>query len=247
MPSDSAFATSPANMQLIKVQMNYFSGLVIPGRQAGTSLFVVMLCALVIGCGGGSGQQPDDALARSRVLAFNQSPLRSASGATVAADTAASTPVTPPIIPPPRIPSGGRQLLDEIVRLEREGVLLILDRGTDIAGLDVNNNGVRDDIDVYIAALPITDIQKKVVMQRARVQQAKLLLDPTNKQAIKASSEQSMAAAHCMGIRFDDDNLSARVEAITANTPERGKRYLRYMAALNGTSVWGATGNTCEP
>jgi hypothetical protein len=162
--------------------------------------------------------------------------------------SAAKTDASTPVAPPPGTLSEGQQLRIEIERLEHLGELPTLDRGTDIAGPDENHNGVRDDIDAYIAALPITDLQKKAVVQRAREQQVELLLDPTDKQAVAASSNRSMAASNCMWDRFNNsDNLSTRIEAITANTPERARRYMRFMAALNGTSVRAPDGDTCEP
>jgi hypothetical protein len=136
--------------------------------------------------------------------------------------------------------------------LERQGVLPMLDRGTDIGGPDANDNGVRDDIDVYIAALPITDAQKRAALQTARNEQAALLADPTDKQAVVSLSKQSIAATKCMADVFQgaatdwSDELSLRIESITANTPERAKRYMQFMAALSGTSVSYPSGDTCE-
>lgn len=145
-------------------------------------------------------------------------------------------------------------LREEIARLEQQGVLPRLDRGTDIRGPDANDDGVRDDIEAYIAALPITTAQNRAAMQTARNQQAKLLVDPTNtnKNAVVSLSEQSIAATKCMADVFEgaatdwSDVLSLKIEAITANTPERAKRYMQYMAALSGTSVSYPRGNTCE-
>jgi hypothetical protein len=143
-------------------------------------------------------------------------------------------------------------LRNEITRLEQQGVLPALDRGTDIRGPDSNNDGVRDDIDAYIAALSITDTQRKAAMQRARNQQAKLLVDPTDRQAVISLSKQSIAATKCMADVFEgaladgSDELAFKIEAITANTPERAKRHINYMAALSGTSVSYPSGDTCE-
>jgi hypothetical protein len=51
-------------------------------------------------------------------------------------------------------------LSDKIIALKDSGVILKLDRSSDIKGPDQNLNGVRDDIDAWIAALLITNIQK---------------------------------------------------------------------------------------
>ncbi len=162
-------------------------------------------------------------------------------------DSGIPTPPSPPSPPP----SAALQLREEIARLEQQGVLPTLDRGTDIRGPDANSNGVRDDIDAYIAALPITDPQKKAAMQTARVQQRSLLMDLDDKAAVKALGDASMAATACIGDAFEPDRrqsyeVARRIEAITANTPERARRYIQYMAALSGTSTTYPEGNTCE-
>jgi hypothetical protein len=151
-------------------------------------------------------------------------------------------------VPPP---GAAQQLRHEMARLERQGVLPALNRSSDIRGPDANDNGVRDDIEIYIAALPLSEPQKRAAMQTARVQQRTLLTDPGDKAAIKALGDASMAATSCIGDRFEPERrrsyeISRRIEAITANTPERAKRYMDYMAALSGTSTAYPEGNTCE-
>jgi hypothetical protein len=56
-------------------------------------------------------------------------------------------------------------LSEKIKALENSGVIPKLDRSSDIKGPDQNLNGVRDDIDAWIAALPITDKQKRAARQ----------------------------------------------------------------------------------
>jgi hypothetical protein len=166
-------------------------------------------------------------------------------------------PVGAPAASPPQgntSSNSAGELQREVARLERDGVIPILDRGTDVPGPDTNGNGVRDDIDAYIAALPVTEIQRRAALQMARVKQSQLMLDPAHRRSVLAASERSVAAHNCMATVFEGSSrkgyaadLGSRIEAITANTPERTTRYLRYMAALSGTSVDYPDGNTCEP
>lgn len=86
----------------------------------------------------------------------------------------------PPTTTPPST-NAPLTMKEQIKALEDSGKLPKLDRSTSIAGLDVNNNGIRDDIDAWIAALPITGVQKKAAEQSAKVRQAELLVDLTNK------------------------------------------------------------------
>ena len=46
-------------------------------------------------------------------------------------------------------------------QLEARGELPVLDRTDTIAGIDANQNGVRDDIEAFINSLPDTPVQKK--------------------------------------------------------------------------------------
>lgn len=148
----------------------------------------------------------------------------------------------------------------QLADLEKQGVLPALDRSTDIAGPDVDGNGIRDDIDAYIASVPASEPIKKAARQVARVQQASLLIDLNDRSALLALSDASMASTACMaksaeaGLPPEQQSqagkdgfaITLRIEAITANTPERAQRYLAYMRALNGTTTTYPTGKVCE-
>lgn len=126
-----------------------------------------------------------------------------------------------------------------------------LDRSPDVRGPDANGNGVRDDIDAYISALSLTNAQWKAAQQTARVQQRALLVDVKNKAAVAELGRASMAATACLADSFDPErrlsyDIGLKIEAITANTPERAARYMKYMAALSGTSTAFPTEGYCE-
>ena len=140
---------------------------------------------------------------------------------------------------------------EQMGALEKKGLLPNLDRSTDIAGPDTDRNGIRDDLDTFIAALPISEQAKNATRQVARVQQQSLLIDLKNRNALLALSDASMAATACMSRTFkaglpmeqkskarkDGFAIALKIEAITANTPERAARYLGYMRALHGTTT----------
>jgi len=149
---------------------------------------------------------------------------------------------------------------DQLEALEQQGVLPALDRSTDIAGPDTNGNGIRDDIDAYIAALPVSDVVKKAARQRARVQQRIATLDLHDRAALMALADASMAATACMsesaemGLPLEQQSqagkdgfsITLKLQAITANTPDRAERYLAYMGALHGTTTTYPTGKVCD-
>lgn len=143
-------------------------------------------------------------------------------------------------------------LASQIEALERSGQLPKLDRSSDIRGPDANNNGIRDDIDAWIAAQSVTDVQRKALQQAARVFQRELLVDLNDKAAHDVLGTQTSAYIDCLHDSFAPDSVTAsayraRIEAITANTRERAKRYLAYNRAVSGSVLTIPRGDNCEP
>ena len=171
-----------------------------------------------------------------------------------------SAPPAQPAPPSPVAPTAEPTLQEHIADMEKRGELPALDRSTAIGGPDQNANGIRDDIDAFIAALPVRELVKKAARQVARVQQQSLLIDLTDRPALLALSDASMASTACMSesseaglppeqhSRAGKDGyaITLKIEAITANTPERAERYLAYMRALHGTTTTYPTGKVCE-
>ena len=160
----------------------------------------------------------------------------------------------------PTTPTAERDMKEQLAALEKAGELPALDRSTSIAGPDVDGNGIRDDIDAYIAALPVNDAMKKATRQVARVQQKALLIDLNDRSTLLALSDASMASTACMSetaemgvpleqhirVRRAGHAIALKIEAITANTPERADRYMAYMRALHGTTTTYPEGKVCE-
>ena len=136
---------------------------------------------------------------------------------------------------------------DMIEALEKSGTAPPLDRSSDIKGPDVNNNGVRDDIEAYINLLPLTPKQIKALMQDARINQLTLTTDVSDKAALQRVGEASMAAGKCLADSLSGYYpLSRKIEAMTANTRERVKQYMAYNSARSGSSTTMPSGDTCE-
>ena len=158
--------------------------------------------------------------------------------ATTAAQTSVATDAEP-------------SLAEHIKALEASGALPKLVRSTDIKGPDQNLNGVRDDIDAWIAALPITDIQKKAATQLAKALQNALLVDLTNQVALQAVGDESMAGISCLTDTFEPNyqegsKLIGKLEAMTVNTKERTMQYIKYNRARSGSVTSLPNGNTCK-
>lgn len=153
----------------------------------------------------------------------------------------------PPPPPPPKTPA------QKIADLESSGALPKLDRSAGIAGVDANNNGVRDDIDALVASRYPTAPQRAAATQMAGVFQAAMLVDKANAIAVRAVSVRSSRAVHCVYTRFTDDKgdlnpsaVMAELRGSSANTKERLKAYLAFSKALDGTTSSIPEGDTCE-
>ncbi|WP_028601594.1 hypothetical protein [Ottowia thiooxydans] len=144
----------------------------------------------------------------------------------------------------------GREAAAQIENLENIGQIPRLDRGTSIAGVDVNGNGVRDDIEDVIAAQPFSDVQKKALLQAGRALQLSLITPLNDKVALDRIGALSAASVRCIGRVFDSrdsDVWLTKIEAMTANTRQRAQRYLDYNKAVSGSFTRMPDGDTCEP
>ena len=162
--------------------------------------------------------------------------------------------------PSPTSPPAERGMKEQLEALEKSGELPALDRSTDIAGPDADRNGIRDDIDAYIAALPVSEPVKRATRQRARVQQRIQSINLNDRSALMSLADASMASTACMSstildgvaaelqskILREGHAITFKIQAITANTPERADRYMAYTRALDGTTTTYPTGKVCE-
>ena len=126
-----------------------------------------------------------------------------------------------------------------IINLERTGKLPVLDTSSTIAGVDENDDGLRDDVANYIQSLTITTSQKEELVNAAKNIQAALLVDTTNDLLVSAIGEQSALSAVCIALSFDKaidaHRYLAKLEALMANTPARVIQYDAYNAARHGS------------
>ena len=98
----------------------------------------------------------------------------------------------------------------------------------------------------------MTEPQKHAAQQVARVQQDKLLSDLEEIHERRAVADRSMRGVTCLGDAFTPNREAAydlidKIEAITANTRIRAKRYLAYNRALSGSAGRLNPSNPCDP
>ena len=74
---------------------------------------------------------------------------------------------------------------EAFAQLEARGELPVLDRTDTIAGIDANQNGVRDDIEAFINSLPDTPVQKKRLYNLQRALNNSMLVDLNDKYRLR--------------------------------------------------------------
>ncbi|MDP3465785.1 MAG: hypothetical protein Q8R86_08460 [Sulfuricurvum sp.] len=136
-----------------------------------------------------------------------------------------------------------------ILAAEANGTIPKLNHDDTIVGPDTDNNGIRDDIDAYIATLPYTEVQKKAVQQDARALTATLIIDTNDSVALKTAGEKIMRAVNCIFDKFDlqiADQVTNDMEKMTINTKNRFMQYEKYNSARSGSVTSLPSGDTCE-
>ncbi|MFM0053730.1 hypothetical protein [Caballeronia grimmiae] len=138
----------------------------------------------------------------------------------------------------------------QIQQLEASGVIPALDRSTDLKGPDADNNGLRDDIDSYVAKQGYTAIQKMAVLQYAKALQAAVVAHTTDRPTAITLSDKVDYAINCVYAQFSNANDAYQIndlyQKLIVNTAARMNSYLGYNHALNGTVSASLTGDTCE-
>ncbi|UFH60654.1 hypothetical protein [Sulfurovum mangrovi] len=128
-----------------------------------------------------------------------------------------------------------------------------------LLGIDVNNNGVRDDVERWIYQTYDHPIERGIFMQSARAYQ-KVIVDPSK---AKDTMKHIDNSSDCEGYwrywkilpKFKDKNesyvldryrdLEKEISVIQFNTLQRHMAYRRFNSALSG-GVYGATGISKE-
>ena len=150
---------------------------------------------------------------------------------------------------PPAEPSAAEKLAD----LENRGLIPKLDRSDSLEGPDQDNNGIRDDVDAYIAQHYPEPTQRKAAEQFARAMQLAVTGGSASVDAARSIRRQSSEAISCLYDRFDGTNgskypaaVGKELTRITTNTKPRLKAYLAYNKTLSGTSWATPEGDNCE-
>lgn len=144
-------------------------------------------------------------------------------------------------------------LSEHITQLEASGQLPRLDRSMDQLGSDANANGVRDDIDAWIAGRALSVQRTKALTRAAKTAQAALTVNAADSSAVRAVARQGARDINCMFTLFAGDTASNNgiefhkaIEKYTFNTKPRVLAYITFNKALSGAVLSLPSGDTCD-
>jgi len=130
-----------------------------------------------------------------------------------------------------------------LATLDQNGSLPILNRDNTVTGIDVNANGVRDDIDAYIASLPDTVIQKAALTQVSSALTSAMLVNVVDQAALNTVMSKITNSVTCVDTRYNTaTNITIGrdkgdlIRNLTINTKTRFLAYERFNAAMSGKS-----------
>jgi Bacterial Ig-like domain (group 2) len=126
-------------------------------------------------------------------------------------------------------------------------VLATLDRSTDVAGPDKDNNGVRDDIDQVIAGFGLTASQTKALTQFAAALQVAILSSPDRTSAY-ANAVELHRGQECVfsQLSADSTKYTKQIKAFTLNTQPRVTAFVGFSHNASGAVYPQPTGTVCK-
>lgn len=125
-------------------------------------------------------------------------------------------------------------------------------RDNTVSGPDLNGNGVRDDIDVFIAGQRYTPAQTQSMYQAAQALANILRANPADQNALRVTDLALQKSINCAFAQFPASGLVQphvvikNIEKMTANTKMRSDIYSKYQIAMNGRVLASPQGDSCE-
>ena len=148
-------------------------------------------------------------------------------------------------------PLSDQEIAETLTALEASGALPTLDRSVSIEGPDTDSDGVRDDIENYIASLPDTTLQKASLRQAARTltQAMRMGMGHPDTDELERMTERLADAVNCIWETYGPDAATDKVQdmtKITVNTPERFEADTEFNNMVRGLVVYIPEGDTCD-
>ena len=141
-------------------------------------------------------------------------------------------------------------LKEQIALLEKNGQLPALEESDSVLCTNINNNGVRDDIEAFITRLQLPEKKARAALQKAKAIQLNLSVDTNDKAALQRVGETGIASCNCLFYSIPDgqiaNQLSRAIESKTPNTKIGATKYLAYNSSRSGSVTTLPVDDTCE-
>ena len=152
---------------------------------------------------------------------------------------------------PTPTPTAASTNAERIAALEQARTIPALNRDVGLLPSDTNSNGVRDDIDTFIAATAHSAAGKQALIQMARSIQATLTVNVADEASVSSAGLALTRSSACVFSRASgaSDPLikdALRLQSVTTNTRERLTAYMRFNKASDGSVSTIPTEDTCE-
>ena len=163
---------------------------------------VALLTIAILSLGGCGGEDNKKDVAGQNNQTETETPI------TPVTPTPPTEPTTPTTPDTPSDQAGGdtkqpdqkpiSSFSEAIDKLVAEGKYPRLNRDSDVAGPDVDGNGVRDDLDAYVASLPDTEDQKRAMLQGFRLLRYEMTSDPSDEKSVEKGILLSSRVVSCL-------------------------------------------------
>jgi hypothetical protein len=122
---------------------------------------------------------------------------------------------------------------------EASSLIPSLNHDGTLLGVDSDGNGVRDDIDKYIASLPDTPPQKAALIRKAKAIQSTLTVNANDAAAVRALATEISIGNFCLREAYGTVSHEKRqlIEAITIDTRLRFDQYDIFNVAMSGKTM----------
>jgi hypothetical protein len=143
--------------------------------------------------------------------------------------------------PSSKLQTQAEDIPNALRKLEEEGSLPKLDETATLPGIDRDGDGIRDDVEALIEEEKVSEFQKESLKTFASaMQRIQTAEEMTPDIAVEITD--SYSAEHFCSTAFSSNmeemlQLYDQLEAFTANTPLRAKRYIGYTVAMNGRKI----------
>lgn len=149
---------------------------------------------------------------------------------------AACSPVTP--TGSKSITTQNEALTVSVRSLEKAGVLTELDRTDTVSGIDSNRDGIRDDVDRWIAAQPQPPEVIRAMRDYAKIEQLILTTESMSRKDIRKMIETEFRLRACL-FEVNKNNLAITnaLDSIIENTESRRIKSAKIDALLDGMAL----------